>query len=127
MVASQHGPGLVYRRSTTRHTLQERAQDLAPRLQQRVARHDFQKPLKALSALLDDIICEAVGEDLYSVSALLLGVRERCNVINLSRCKVVWLANDHNRSLRVNRGLSKSASHRDKADWVAVQCRAAQN
>jgi len=44
--------------------LQKRAQDLAARLEQRVARHDAEEALEALPSGLDDLIREPVREDL---------------------------------------------------------------
>lgn len=47
-----------------RHTLNERGQHLAPRLEQRVPDDDLEELLQAGPAALDDVVAEAVGEDL---------------------------------------------------------------
>lgn len=45
-------------------TLDKRGQDLAPRLQERVADDNLQEALQAFATVLDDVVGEAVGEDL---------------------------------------------------------------
>lgn len=45
-------------------TLYKTSQHLAPRLQQRVPRHNLQEPLKPLASVLDDVVAEPVGEHL---------------------------------------------------------------
>lgn len=47
-----------------RHTLNKRRQHLAPSLQQRVPNHNLQKLLQPCPPVLNDIVAEAVGEDL---------------------------------------------------------------
>lgn len=44
--------------------MNEARQDLAARLQQRMARDNLQEPLQALPSMLDNVVAEAVGEDL---------------------------------------------------------------
>jgi hypothetical protein len=45
-------------------TLYKASQNLTPGLQQRMPGHDLQKPLQPLTAMLDDVVAEAVREDL---------------------------------------------------------------
>lgn len=54
----------MVREKKGKHTLHEARQNLAPRLQQRMAHHDLEETLQTLSAVLDHVITEPVREHL---------------------------------------------------------------